>query len=99
MTEPRMTLEQFRAIKVYCGDLGAALNDSHWAPEEAPGIGWLYMGRLYIETLPPGSPHRWMLTIGNDSEMSNDLAGLERKLYEFAVSEGYIAAEGKPNAI
>jgi len=88
-----MTLEQFRATGHDCDDLGEALNDALWDGIE-PGRGRLYVDVLYIERKPAsgwpnGRPEEWSLMLDRDDWLSDDLAELEAKLYEFAVAEGY----------
>lgn len=57
---------------------------------DAPMPGRLYLGALYIELGVENDAPVYHLTIGNRSTMSADLAALERELFDFAVSEGYI---------
>lgn len=61
--------------------------DLNYTGEIEPGR--IYEGDLYIQR---GDDGDWCLTIGNDSELSDDLAALERKLYDWAVGEGYFEA-------
>jgi hypothetical protein len=88
-----MTFDEFRATGVDCDDLGAALNDGMWDGIE-PGRGRLYLGQLYIERKPvAGWPNmvgqEWMLVLGRDDWLSDDLVELEQLLYQFAIEEGY----------
>jgi hypothetical protein len=87
-----MTFEQFQATREHCDDLGKALNDARWE-DEPPARGYLYLGVLYIEQWGDGWPEhnkgKYLLTIHRNEWLSDDLESLERKLYDFAVSEGY----------
>lgn len=82
-----MTLDEFRATGRDVPDLGAI---EHIAASGI-GAGRVYLdGLLYIER-GPVTGRTWYLTIGNGQYVGN-LADMERKLHEFAVSEGYINA-------
>ena len=89
-----MTFEQFQATRKWCDDLGAALADARWEGEPA-ARGNLYLDVLCIEQVQDHWPAaarargRWHLLIGRDEQISDDLESLERRLYEFARSEGY----------
>lgn len=88
-----MTLDEFRATGRNVPDLGAI---DHIAASGQSGPGRTYLDdTLFIEQLPRRvcsvGPVRWCLTIGNSQRVAS-LATLERDLYEFAVSEGYINA-------
>ena len=91
-----MTVEEFRATRTWCADLGKHFADARWDDEPLPAQGWLYLDQLYIEQRPaagwsnPGvAQGEWLLIIANCGWIEDDLAALEQKLYEFAVSEGY----------
>lgn len=93
-----MTLEQFRATAVDCNDIDAAIADARWDEEEAPARGKIYLGCLYIERRPVAgwanaATEEWHLILGNCEWLSDDLAELEAKLYEFACDEGYCDEE------
>ncbi len=91
-----MTFEEFQTTRQHCTDLGAKLSDSMW-DNEPKGIGNIYVKCLYIEHIQPHWPDsaksrgQWHLILGRDEWISNDLSMLERKLYEFAVSEGLVS--------
>ena len=93
--ERQMTFEQFQATKTHCDDLGAKLSDARWEDEPVPAKGNLYLDALYIEAIQPHWPEaarkegKWHLLIGRDEWITDDLESLERRLYDFAVSEGY----------
>ncbi len=53
---------------------------------DSPAPGRVYVDGLYIE----GTAGTYCLTIGNHSEASADLSRMERQLFDFAISEGYI---------
>ena len=90
-----MTFEQFQSTRTHCDDLGAALNDAIFDADGHKGIGNLYLGCLYIERVQDWWPQAardhgdWCLLIERDQWISHDLVALERRLYEFALSEGY----------
>jgi hypothetical protein len=89
---------QFRATRIRCDDLGTALGDATLIEQDARGFLYLpqpvnahgYTGGLYIEDADPGE---YQLQLGEDIEVTSDLAGLERRLYQFAVDSGYIEAD------
>lgn len=92
-----MTFEEFQATRRRCDDIGAVIKDAHW--EQEPAKGNLYLDDeypLYIEETQPHWPEeakaqgRWYLIIGRSEWITDDLATLERKLYEFAGSEGLL---------
>jgi hypothetical protein len=90
-----MTFEQFQATRIYCPDLGKALQDACWDDEPVPATGNLYFGSLYIDEVQDHWPEearergKWHLLLERDEWISDDLTSLERRLYEFAVSAGY----------
>jgi hypothetical protein len=91
----RLNFAQFQATHTRCDDLGVALNDATLAAEDAGGFLHLskpanelgYTGGLYIEVI---DPDMYRLVIGDDEEVSTDLEGLERRLYQFALAEDYV---------
>ncbi len=90
-----MTFEQFQATRDYSNDIGEKIGEARWDREDQPAIGYIYLGSLYIEEVQPHWPKaardagKWYLLIGNTDWVSNDLESLERKLFDFATSEGY----------
>jgi hypothetical protein len=90
-----MTFEQFRSTAKHCDDLGKALADAHWEGDETAAKGNLYLNCLYIEQVQPHWPEAarregaWHLLIGRDEWITDDLTSLERKLYDWAMAEGY----------
>jgi hypothetical protein len=86
-----MTFEQFQATRTYCDDLGAKLKDGRW--EGGPnGKGNVYVDSLYIEDVSDNrNMHaNWYLELGHaEGGLCDDLAALEHKLYDWAVSAGY----------
>jgi hypothetical protein len=87
-----MTLEQFQASRQLVADIGAVTDT-----EQLDGRpGYLYADTLWIETHCPewsGSPadaYQFLLVIGNQEWLSNDLSELEPILYEYAVDEGFV---------
>jgi len=92
-----MTFAEFQAARVWSDDLRASLpdvfNDEASSP---PQSGWIYAGSLYIEEVQDFWPDkarargRWYLVLGNWDKISDDLAELERELYDYAVGEDVI---------
>jgi hypothetical protein len=91
-----MTFEQFQATRKHIADLATLPDDLSYSCM-AETAGYLYRDSLVIEdtaTWPPRGEDdrpvkRWYVLIGNAEHNSDDLEDVERKLYEFAVSEGY----------
>ena len=77
-----MTFEQFQATGYDCADLGEVILED--ALENVPGR--VYVDVFYIERLANG---QWNLLLERDEWQSETLEPLERKLYDYAVSEGY----------
>jgi hypothetical protein len=73
---------------------GFLFADARW-DGEPPARGYLYLGELYIEEVQPHWPDaakargKWHLLLDRDDWITDDLETLERKLYDWAVSEGY----------
>jgi hypothetical protein len=86
-----MTFEQFQATRRTVSDLSDAIEDEQLVG--APGL--VYLDALFIELRfedwvgSYANDYAYKLLIGRDDWCSNELEPLERKLYEFAVSEGY----------
>lgn len=89
MPAQSMTFDEFRATGRDVPDLGTI---EHCAAQEISGPGRVYLDDDWPLVIEGRGP--WYLTIGNSSEMygPDALESAERKLYEFAVSEGYIDA-------
>jgi hypothetical protein len=94
-----MNLEQFRATRTICNDLGTVLNDSRWNDNGEAGTGFLYEGMLYIENVTAAWPEtcqkqgKYYLILERDEYISDDLADLEAKLYRFGISSGAVDPE------
>jgi hypothetical protein len=92
-TKPVMTIEQFRATRTECSDLGADLSDECLTGTS----GYLYCGVLYIERFGPHCPEdvrrrgAFHLLLGRDEWVTDDVAKLETILFAFAQREGYTA--------
>lgn len=90
-TPSPMSFERFQATRAWRANLADALP---YEPICQPAEGNLYCGALFILKVTPDYPERtrarggWHLIIGNCEWVSDDLAQLERQLYDFAVSEG-----------
>lgn len=82
-----MTFAQFQATRAECADIGAKIG------ADFGGLvsGLLYAGDLYIEKMQGNfaAAGAYQLVIFNENYVSDDLAMLERKLYEFGRDEGY----------
>jgi hypothetical protein len=99
-----LTFAQFQATRVRCDDLGTALNDATLAKLGSKGFLYLseppnaqgYTGGLYIEE---DLPSIWRLVLGDDEELTADLEDLERRLYQFAIAEGYIEPDRFSDAL
>lgn len=95
---PTMTLEQFARTRRYVVGLGDALDDCRWDDEPVDAAGFVYVGDLYIEAVQAHWPEAaraqggWCLTIGSEQQVTNDLGGLEERLYRYALDEGYVRA-------
>ena len=76
-----MTFEQFRATKKQIADLSVIT--SYDEDKNAPAL--TYLDDFYI-ALDGG---KYRLMIGRDEVETEDLESLERKLYEYALEEGY----------
>jgi hypothetical protein len=91
-----MTFEQFQATKQWSDDLGSVIRDECF-DALTPATGNVYLGCLYIERVGPHWPEdakaegEWYLRLNNADWITNDLTALERKLYDWAVSEGYFS--------
>lgn len=99
-----MTFEQFQATREVCSDLGKVLKDATWDDLPEPATGYLYLECLYIDEVREWWPDaarqagKWHLLLGRDEYITDDLEALERKLYEFAVSEDYCEGVSTPVA-
>jgi hypothetical protein len=90
-----MTFAEFQASGVDCADLGAALSDGHWKYSGYVGRGRIYAGGLWIERKPEqgwpnGDERQWFLLLDRYDDLSDDLGDFERRLYEWAVSSGWL---------
>jgi hypothetical protein len=91
-----MTFAEFQGTRAWCDDLGEKLKDDSFDPD-TPQKGWIYCDALYIEdtrawtvgTCKHGEGDRWYLLLNRDEWLSNNLEELERRLYVWALSEGY----------
>lgn len=86
---PAMSFDDWRAARVWHEDLGVPLEDialsgGYGGPAAR---GYVYPGGLYIEQSDGG---KWVLTIANVITRSLSISELERRLYEWAVSEGML---------
>jgi hypothetical protein len=83
-----MTFEQFQASRTEVADLNVAVGAEYF---DAPTPGLVYAGLgLHIEKAAASA---FILTIGNCQWKTGDLEDLERKLYAFALGEGFFEAK------
>lgn len=93
-----MTLEEFRATRIWSDDLGESIPECNYGEQSLPVRGWIYLDELIIEEVAAHWPAdarkrgKWYLLIDRDEYITDDLARLEEILYRFAVSSG--ACEG-----
>lgn len=86
-----MTLEQFIATRRESADCSVDLDD-----ELAQGPGYIYADKFYIgfvtDTYPAKAraAGRYHLILNNLEWISDDLADLEAKLFDYACSEGFV---------
>ena len=91
-----MTFEDFQATRRPCDDLPAALDCAPWGDGPAPPRGFLYLDGFFIEEVTEVWPDeasaagKYRLPIARAEWFSDDLADLERRLFEFAKAEGYV---------
>jgi hypothetical protein len=78
-----MNIEEFRATGRDVPDLNV-YGCTPGADERSPGR--LYAGNTYIEQVNQKGG-KWLLTISNDSWLTNDLTDLEVRLYDWARTE------------
>ena len=82
-----MTLEQFQQTRRWVDDV----NEIVGMASDEPASGFVYEGDLHIFAMGGGAaPADYLLVIGNQQKVSEDLKALERDLYEFGCSEGII---------
>jgi hypothetical protein len=89
--------DQFEVIRMSFADFRATGKDfdgivPHY--REEPARGRMYLDSLIIEKKPltgwpNGRPEEWSLLLGNNDWLTDDLEELERRLFAFAVAEGY----------
>ena len=90
-----MTLLEFLSTRVWSDDIGKIIPDAKWEHEPTTPKGYVYCGLLFIEEVQQHWPAnsraqgRWHLLIGREDWITDDLDILEKKLYHFAVDEGY----------
>ncbi len=90
-----MTFEQFQQTGRDSSSMGG--EDCIQDDMLAGAIGRIYLDALWMEDTylwPKSAPGygkgRWYTRIGNQEHQSNDLAEMERVLFQFAQSEGYL---------
>jgi hypothetical protein len=88
--ESKLTFEEFQQTRRWSDSIADAMGWDIGTPK-----GNVYLDGLYIEHVEPHWPEdakregEWYLILGRDEWISNDLTALERRLYEWAGSEGY----------
>lgn len=80
-----MTFEEFQKTKREVVDLNNAINGFE---SDEPWPGLVYCDTYYIEESRNRERGAWCLEIFNEATWSDDLEMLERKLYDFAVTDG-----------
>jgi len=89
------SFEEFQQSKHLSTNLGIELSDARWE-DQPPAHGFVYEGGLYIECMQDHwsasakACGQYYLIIGCDEHISDDLEMLERRLYEFGISEEII---------
>lgn len=85
-----MTFEEFQATRKWSDDIATAIGSAQWG-DDGTACGQIYAGSLYIESALhiDSATGKYVLTIGNVQKFG-DLEALERDLYDFAQSEGYL---------
>jgi hypothetical protein len=93
-TKPMTTFTEFQATSRDVPDIAVCIGMDLG---DKPVPGRLYLNdTLYIERVTDKWPERtrvlgqWYLLIGREDWFADDIAELERILYAFAVSEGYV---------
>lgn len=92
---PKMTFAEFQATRRWYDDL-ADMPDWQYPRTDPPECGYGYLDTcLYIDKRPAtgwpsGRPEAWLLVIGNRDWLSDDLERQERRLFDFAINEGYV---------
>jgi hypothetical protein len=81
-----MTLDEFRKSGRSVDDLRTV--DPNVYEFKQPGR--VYAGNLVIEDSLGAAGGCWQLVIANDCRLSDDLADLERALYEYGLAEGLL---------
>jgi hypothetical protein len=92
-----MTFEQFVATKRWSEDLAKDVSSDNWETEGTPK-GYLYLDCLYIDRVEPHWPEaaraegKWHLLLERDEFITDDLPALERRLYKYAGTAGFLTA-------
>ena len=90
-----MTFEQFLSTRRPCADLSKVADLGFPNDDGRAYPGNRYLGLLYIEQVTPEWPPaaqregRWHLLIERDEYITDNLASLEQRLYEWALGSGY----------
>ncbi len=98
-----MTFEQFQETRRYTDNLGEDVDDPSLG-STTPGITYLH-NLLYIEAVTDRwstraqQEGRYYLCIENDEWISHDLEALERRLYDYAESNGLIEERDAPSVV
>lgn len=89
-----MTFEGFQATRTAVSNLAEKFPEMCWE-ENSTASGLSYLNELYIEKVDETWPEdvrkrgQWYLILGRCEYITDDLAMLERRLYAYAMSEGY----------
>ena len=96
-----MTFPEFQASRVWSDDLGP-IYDGQFTDATNKPCGWVYATHYCIETVQPHWPDAaikagaYYLMLGNLEWITDDLESLERRLYDYALSEN---GSGHTNAV
>jgi hypothetical protein len=90
-----MTFEEFQATRRPSENLSKDLPGVYFYNDDPISAGFIYLNSLYIEDVHKFWPEtakregKYYLLLERSEWISNDLADLERKLYDFAIDNGY----------
>jgi hypothetical protein len=86
-----MTFDEFVATRKVSIDLAHDLPDEAFEFEGQEGR--IYCGDLFLWDRKDRPGGRWATVIGNQEHLSDDIAEIERRLYQYALWEGIIPGE------
>lgn len=83
----RLTFKDFQRSRRRGEDLSLCSN-AQWENVSGATAGFVYLDCLCIKQEPGGSYH---LTLGNEEWICDELQFLERRLYDFAIRNGFVS--------